>query len=269
MPRFFIPAPLWPAEPALGSLFTMGPEESHHARDVLRLKPGDVVRIFDGQGREVPCRVVETPKSGVRVEATGPVHTSPARPQLILAQAVPKGKTMEWILEKAVELGATAIWPLLTDRTIVRLDAAEARQKQEKWQKVALEACKQCGQNWLPEVALPCGLAASLNRLTPEISAVVAALHPSAAAVSSVVATWNGREHVVVFVGPEGDFTEKELAQLLQAGAAPISLGPLILRAETAALCSLSLLNVQINPVTQTGYPTCVLDSLEQCGQRD
>jgi 16S rRNA (uracil1498-N3)-methyltransferase len=158
-----------------------------------------------------------------------------------LVQAVPKGKLFEWILEKATELGAARIVPLLTERTVVQLDGAERERKREKWQRAVVEACKQCGQNWLPVVDEPVSLPVFLR--TPAASdAWVASLHPGAVPVREA---FSGRlaGDVSVFVGPEGDFTGQEMERVVGWGARPVSLGRIVLRVETAAMYCLSVLS--------------------------
>lgn len=162
MARFFLPPSEW-AAPA----WELRGDEAHHAARVLRLKQGDSCIVFDGCGRAAHAVVAEPPRSsGVLLVPGEECPPSPPVAHLTLCQAVPKGANMDLIIQKSVELGVSAIVPLVTDRTIVRLNAREAEAKRQKWQRIALEACKQCGQNTLPEVALPgslCGMAARRN----------------------------------------------------------------------------------------------------------
>src|ERR1051326_1498357 len=129
--------------------------EAHHARDVLRLKNGDRVVLFNGRGREITADIVDLAKNESRLRTLHQSETQPLRCRITLGQAIPKGKNMDLIVQKAVEIGAAEIFPLLSARTVVQLDAESATQKQAKWQTVALEAAKQCGQNWLPQVHVP------------------------------------------------------------------------------------------------------------------
>jgi 16S rRNA (uracil1498-N3)-methyltransferase len=145
MHRFYVPAEKW--DP--GALVLIGPE-AHHAREVLRLKRGDKVIVFNGHGREITAEVVDLGPDEVHLRKLTETETPPLRCHLALAQAIPKGKNMELIVQKAVELGAAEIIPLISARTIVDLDEKEARRKRAKWQSVVIEAAKQCGQNWLP-----------------------------------------------------------------------------------------------------------------------
>src|SRR5216110_2292049 len=129
--------------------------EAHHARDVLRVRRGEKVVLFNGQGREITAEIVEFSGEEIRLRRLHEAQTPPLRCRISLAQAIPKGKNMELIVQKAVEIGAAEIFPLISERTIVDLDPKEAAQKKAKWQTVAIEAAKQCGQNWLPQVHTP------------------------------------------------------------------------------------------------------------------
>src|SRR5207249_7675342 len=129
--------------------------EAHHARDVLRMKRGDRAVLFNGRGREITAEIVDLSGDEVHFRRLQETETPPFRCRITLGQAVPKGKNMDLIVQKAVEIGAAEIAPLISERTIVDLDAREAEQKKAKWQQIAIEAAKQCGQNWLPPVHAP------------------------------------------------------------------------------------------------------------------
>src|SRR3954447_6119256 len=150
MHRFYLSAGDWNPD-----ALTLTGTEAHHARNVLRLDAGDKIVVFDGRGHEVTAEVVSVDSSEIRLRKLHEAKAPPLRCQITLAQAIPKGKNMDLIVQKAVEIGAAEIAPLLSDRTIVRLDEESAVSKQEKWQSVAIEAAKQCGQNWLPLVQAP------------------------------------------------------------------------------------------------------------------
>ncbi|AYR33579.1 hypothetical protein CUC01_11095 [Akkermansia muciniphila] len=168
---------------------------------------------------------------------------------LTLCQAVPKGANMDLIIQKSVELGVSAIVPLVTDRTIVRLNAREAEAKRQKWQRIALEACKQCGQNTLPEVALPVPFAEWLRGGIPEGLNIIASLAPGVRPVREVLETARSRSvrHASLLVGPEGDFTDRETAMALEAGFVPVTLGPIVLRVETAAFFGLAAMRYALD----------------------
>src|ERR1700704_3284342 len=146
MHRFYLAPEHW-----TGGSFVLTGAEAHHARNVLRLESGDKVVLFDGRGRELTAEIISSsPELALR--KLHEAQTPPLRCRITLGQAIPKGKNMDLIVQKAVEIGAAEIAPILSDRTVLRLDEESAAQKQAKWQQVAIEAAKQCGQNWLPQV---------------------------------------------------------------------------------------------------------------------
>ena len=218
----------------------MDEAEGRHAVEVLRLKEGDAVSLFDGAGRVASARLCVVGKRRVEAEVSAVAQAAAPAGRTTLVQALPKGKLFEWILEKAVELGVSRVVPLLTERTVVQLEGAERERKREKWERVVVEACKQCGQNWLPEVSLPMTLPLFLKE-SPPPAAIVASLHPGAlpirAALGPVV-----KEDALVFVGPEGDFTPQEMERMVAWGARPVTLGDIVMRVETAAMFCMSVL---------------------------
>src|SRR5215212_8666941 len=150
MHRFYIAPEQWNVDD-----FTLTNGEAHHARDVLRLKPGDKAVLFNGCGREVTAELIDATGRGLRFRKLTETETPPLKCRITLGQAIPKGKNMDLIVQKAVEIGVAEICPLMSQRTVVDLEPAAAEQKQAKWQQVAIEAAKQCGQNWLPNVRQP------------------------------------------------------------------------------------------------------------------
>jgi len=224
---------------------TLGTEDSHHCADVLRLQSGDRVTLFDGAGSVAEAVLTEVHRKHCRVTIGERTITPPLKSAITLAQAVPKGKNMDLILQKAVELGASIIAPLLTRRTVVRLDDEDGSRKQERWQQIALEACKQCGRNQVPLVTHPSSLEEFLKQ-PHQGQLLLASLQPGAVTIKEALAKAPDHRSITVFVGPEGDFTPEESAAVLAAGAVPVTLGPMILRAETAALYCLSVLGHEL-----------------------
>src|SRR5438067_8537008 len=133
----------------------LGGTEAHHARDVLRLQPGGRVVVFNGRGHEITAEIAKITREEILLRKIHEARVPPLPCQITLAQAIPKGKNMDLIVQKAVEIGAAEIAPVISERTIVHLEARKAAQKQAKWQQVAIEAAKQSGQNWLPAVQTP------------------------------------------------------------------------------------------------------------------
>jgi 16S rRNA (uracil1498-N3)-methyltransferase len=246
MHRFYLPPAAWRAKP-----LQLDAAESHHALDVLRLERDNRVTVFDGRGEEMTASIARIEKGRVELHRITGHKSPPLRCQITLGQAIPKGKNMDLIVEKATELGASAIQPLVSERAVVQYSAEEAPKKAEKWQRSAIEAAKQCGQNWLPEVATPVTPKAFFHSLPRYDLLLIASLQPGARSLKAVL-----REHgsapigkVLVLVGPEGDFTPAEISLALSHGCQPITLGPIILRTETAALYCLSILSHELlNP---------------------
>ena len=238
--RFYLTPGQWLVESP-----TLDSADSHHCADVLRLEVGDKVTLFDGEGSVADAELIAVHRKHCTVRIGARSVASPLRCSLTLAQAIPKGKNMDMILQKGVELGASTIVPLLTRRTVVRLDEGEGLRKQERWQQIALEACKQCGRNKTPVVTAPFSLEQFLIQPREELL-LLASLQPGAVTIKDALAKVPAHPAVTVLVGPEGDFTPEESALALQAGAIPVTLGPMILRAETAALYCLSVLGHEL-----------------------
>ena len=219
----------------------LAPEDARHAATVLRLKPEDEVEIIWDHHRYAACLTACTPKEASAVLVRQLPDTEP-RLRLTLFQGLPKADKMDMIVQKAVELGVHRVVPVLMERSIVRPDEAGMRKKQERWQKIAREACQQSGRTDDMEVALPVPLS-SLSETLTSLDAV-AVPWEEAGAVS--LRTWQA-DHadaisVGILIGPEGGISPGEIERLQSAGAQSVTLGPRILRTETAGLCAVSCL---------------------------
>lgn len=224
---------------------TLGPEETHHALHVLRLTEGETVSVFNGRGKECNARLGKPAKDHIPFKVVQSAQAPEPAHRLTLGQAIPKGKAMELILQKTTELGISRIWPILSDRSVVQLDGEKSGAKQEKWQQLAIEACKQCGQNWMPEVKPALSLSELLSQAPPARLKIIASLQPEARPLGEVLAearTAGTLSDVIFLVGPEGDFTPAEIGKARSAGYLPVSLGPTILRSETAAIFMTSVI---------------------------
>jgi 16S rRNA (uracil1498-N3)-methyltransferase len=248
MHRFYISPENWNR----GTL-ALKDSEAHHARDVLRMRVGERLALFNGRGREITAEIVQLRDDEITLRKLHEGETPPLRSRIVLGQAIPKGKNMELIVQKAVEIGATEIAPIISERTIVQLDSKSAAQKQSKWQQIAIEAAKQCGQNWLPHIHLPKKMT-ELFSVTTEGSfdlQLMGSLQPGAQHLKKVLTDYSSEhqrrpQSVLMLVGPEGDFTPAELALARRHGCQPITLGPIILRVETAAIYCLSVLSYEL-----------------------
>src|SRR6266550_5452956 len=246
MHRFYVRPENWNPD----ALTLSGPE-AHHCRDVLRMKRGDKAVLFNGRGREITAEIVDLERTEVHLRKLHESNSPPLRCHITLGQAIPKGKNMELIVQKAVEIGAAEVAPLISERTIVDLDKKEAEQKKAKWKQIAIEAAKQCGQNWLPQVNAPRKLKDFFSDAGNFDLRLIGSLQPDAIHLKKILGDYTDQHRdrpksVLMLVGPEGDFTPAELALAKTHGCLPITLGPIILRVETAAIYCLSVLSYEL-----------------------
>jgi len=249
MPDFRVycqPAGHEPAEIRLNA------EESHHLVTVNRCSRGDLVVAFDGRGREWTTECVEPSKNAAVLRVREIRVAKPLPHEITLVQALPKGATMDDIVRQATEVGAACIVPLLSERTQVHLDGDRADKKVEKWRTAAIEAAKQCGNPWLPEIRSIQNFATFVSSANNHDLKLVASLHAGTTTLN--VALQHYREKhagalprkVVWLIGPEGDFSPQEITTAITAGFQPITLGPLVLRSDTAAIYALSILSNEL-----------------------
>ena len=236
MSRFHLPAEDWADDPALTG------NEARHLSQVLRIRCGETITVFDGCGRRAIAEVMNVARDRVTL-TLGAAQVAPApRPAITLVQAIPKGKTMDIIVQKAVELGVAAIQPLVTRHTVVQPGDG----KSDKWSRTALEACKQCGQDTLPHIAEPLSFERWLaTQNTAAGLRLIASLAPGARPLREILLDHPGTTAAILLVGPEGDFSADETKAALAAGFLPVSLGEIVLRGETATMFCLSALRYQ------------------------
>ncbi len=214
--------------------------EAHHALHVLRVKPGQSVEVFDGQGRSAPATVVRTSRREVTLDLGQPNQAQPpARPAVRLAFAVPKGKRLDWLLEKAGELAVATLQPVRFQRSVAGGDLSAS--KRDKWLAHCVAACKQSGCNWLPELADPVDLAGLLAD-PGDGAMLVGDLGGQVESLARVWAQAGRPEQCTVVVGPEGGLTEPERDALAGAGFASVRLGATVLRTETACVAIVAAL---------------------------
>ncbi|HJV85456.1 MAG TPA: 16S rRNA (uracil(1498)-N(3))-methyltransferase [Noviherbaspirillum sp.] len=235
MPRFFCPFPL-----TVGAIVTLPEHVSHHIH-VLRLAAGDTITLFNGDGGEY----VATLSAPDRKRASAEVKTfSPRDVELpyaiTLAQALPEGSKMDWIIEKAVELGAAAIQPLAARRCVVRLSAERAAKKKEHWEGIIVSASEQCGRNRLASLCEPVEFDEWIRQQNLHRRIL---LSPRGEQSLSDWARHHPPQAVTLLIGPEGGFTDEEEAAAIAQGVLPLSMGARVLRTETAGLAALAALN--------------------------
>ena len=246
MHRFYLPP-----DQCQAPVLTLGEREAHHALHVLRLRHRERVSVLDGAGHELLCEVTEPGRSELHLAVQERRTAAPPPCQVTLFQALPKGKLIETIIEKATELGAARVVPLVTERVVSRLDEESAAHKLAKWHWVAIDAIKQCGTPWLPRIEAPVTLEQCLGRKEKFELALLASLQAGARHPRHYFRAFQeqharGPASACVWVGPEGDFAPAELEAITAAGALPMTLGPLVLRADTAAIYCLSMLSYEL-----------------------
>ena len=233
--RVYVEGPL-----AAGARVALPEGAAAHLLRVLRLGPGDGCVLFNGDGHDYEARIVAADKRGGAVEVVAAHAVDNETPlRMVLVQGIARGEKMDWILQKATELGVAAFVPVASDRSEVKLDAARAQKRLAHWRSVVVSACEQCGRARVPGVDAPAALAASLAalpadalRLTldPAATQGIAALDPP------------GDRGVVVAIGPEGGWSPRDREILREAGFSGLRLGPRILRTETAGIAAIAAL---------------------------
>lgn len=235
MPRFYCPPPL----PSSGT-FDLPPDVAHHATRVLRLREGDPVQIFDGLGNERHGVIAEPGGKHVAVGGITAVDSDRESPlKVLLAQALSSSEKMDWVIQKATELGVAEIQPIDTERSVARLSAERATKRLEHWQQVAISACEQCGRNTLPQIYAPLDIMVWLRQMQKVTDAKFILL-PQGATSLHAQAKPPGR--VALLIGAEGGFTQAESDTALRCGFTPIRMGARVLRTETAAITGLAAL---------------------------
>ena len=229
-PRFYCDVPL-----AAQSELTLPDALAHHAARVLRLRDGAAIVLFDGKGGEYPAVLhIEGKQVSASLGAHAPREAElPGR--ITLVQGLPSGDKMDWVIEKAVELGAAAVMPIAAQRSVLQLSGARLDKRVQHWQRIAQSAAEQCGRNRLTAIQAPQSLRDYLARPDPGLRLLC---HPEAPAdLPAVLASRNVSEHgLTLLVGPEGGWSESELEEAQRAGVTPVRFGPRVLRTETAGL---------------------------------
>lgn len=239
--RFYHPAII-----AIGQLIELSVENKHHAARVLRLKKGDSITLFNGNGGEFSAHIETIRKSSTTVlidahhdiDCESPLHIE-------LAQALCVNEKMDWIIQKAVELGVTCIQPVTTARSIVHLSEERSAKRLQHWQRIVISACEQCGRNHLPPVlpliTLPQWL--SQKKITRSTHDVHFMLSTTATeGLRAFPKPPAGDANLALIVGPEGGFTQEEETAILHSGFIPLRLGKRVLRTESAALAAIAAL---------------------------
>ena len=221
------------------------PSEIHHMCDVLRLKEGDKVTIFDGSGKEAVGTILHSKENAITVTINSRRDCKPSKQvRLILACAIPKKTKFEFIIEKCTELGVDEIIPLCTKRTEFRWDEESIQKKAVRYKTVAIDAAKQSKRSVIPRIRPITKFQDMLSSLDKETAGFIPCLIADAKNLISAFKISPAVKNVIFFIGPEGDFTPDEIEQATQAGCIPVSLGSTVLKVDTAAICSVALANL-------------------------
>lgn len=257
--RLFVDAPL-----SAGAQLALPAQASRHVQ-VLRLQPGDGLTLFNGHGGQWQAQVSEIGRKSVLARALAFEDQACELPiEVILAPGMPANERMDILVEKATELGAAAILPLVTARSVLRVAGERAERKAQHWQAIARSACEQCGRNRVPPVAAPAPLAEQLGRPWPEGQrGVLLSLDSGAPPLLQWLQRlppMAGPTTLMLLSGPEGGLAPDELQAAQAAGYQPVSLGSRVLRAETAALAALMVVAAWAETMLRTSIPTTSFD---------
>lgn len=212
---------------------------SHHLARVLRAAIGDRITVFNGQGGEYEGEITQIDKRQVTVQI---LQFSPREAEsplnLCLAQGIARGEKMDYIIQKAVELGVNEIMPLMTERSTIKLDPERSKKRLEHWQSIVISAAQQCGRNRIPLIRPPIPFSQGLACTQTDIGLILSPL--SSQKLDRTL--FSSTQRIILLIGPEGGFSEAEMRQALAAQCLPLNLGPRILRTETASVAAISLL---------------------------
>lgn len=238
---------------AVGESIVLSQEESTHAARVLRLAPGDRVQLLDGECL-YDATLLQVAASGTTLRVEARLPSPEMETQVLLVQGLPKADKLEWIVQKATELGVWCIWPVQMARSVAKGEQGDRQQKkQQRWQRIALEAAKQSGRAHVPATWELCGFAKALERLAqlaPPLDGLFIAWEEAhALRLSEAViraCAKQGPKKIAIVIGPEGGITQEECQALVALGGQPVTLGPRILRTETAGLAALAVVQAAL-----------------------
>lgn len=223
-------------------------KEVHYIRNVLRYGDKDQILFFDNSGKEYLSQI-ETISPQKLVAAVVEIrnHPSVRNMEITLAQALPKLNKFDWVVQKATELGVGKIIPLKSQRSLVNLDSAKEEKKKQRWQKITQEACQQCGRGDIPQIESPQPLKSVLDSVKDYNLSLFFSLGSQSKPLKEVLKSYNHPKKILIFIGPEGDFSPEEISWAKERDIPLASLGDLVLKAETAAITVLSILNYEYN----------------------
>lgn len=255
--RFFVSS-----EDIKGNTAVLSSEESHHLKNVLRLKKGDSVIIFSGNGQEFEATVDQlSSRVSVAIQKQRRTRAADAV-SICLAQSLPKKKKMDFIISKAAELGVSEVFPMDTERSILRLTGPESDKVVDRWQKIAVQTCKQSHLDWIPKIHKPLKFKEVLQKTTefeailvphtdenlPKLSEVIAKIRQTLNVRPGEAPAGNKSKKILIVIGPEGGYSEKEIQLAVDKNKVHlVHLGDLVLKTETAAVVGVALLKYAFN----------------------
>lgn len=231
-----------PPEELLAEHIIITGDQARHLTLVLRVKPSDMISVLNGSGYEYECRIVSVHKKEVKAEVINKVPYSAESPvSITVAQGISKGERMDIVIQKSTELGATMIVPIISERTQVK-----NTQKVERWRKIALSAAQQSGRDKIPEINEPVQLEEYMDSIAPGSSGIIFFEEKRERNLKNVLSDFKGIKEITILIGPEGGFTKEEVAAAIEKGFVEASLGPRILRTETAPITALSIIQYEL-----------------------
>ena len=241
MSRFYIKP-----EDIRGDDIYIGGDEAHHILDVMRLKRGDRVIAFDGLGNEYNGLISEAKRKSLVISIQSRREQPALKAKITLAQAIPRSEKMDYIVQKCTELGVSSIIPMVTERTVVKLDKSREARRRARWIKIATGAAKQCGRSDVPEIKKVLGFKDIFRSVENYALKIMPSLTGERKCLTDLVSN-RKCENIIVFIGPEGGFSPKEIELAVDCKVNPVSLGPYILKSDTAAVATLAILNCVLN----------------------
>ncbi len=249
MNRYYLPPQSWSDAILTG-------DEAHHCAQVMRQKVGDTIEIFDGVGHAATACITSLSKQLISFDwLSKPKLQERAQPIIKVHLCLPKPKAFDWIVFKLVELGVSELQPIISQHCTLSFKASDFAKKEAKWERMLLEACKQCGQNWLPTLKpithYQQWMGSHANQVSSDSGTslkIMGALLPEAQPLSQALEIYQAISTVDILIGPEGDLSSAEYKQALSSYWIPCSLGPLVLRVETAIIYAISSIQLTLNP---------------------
>jgi 16S rRNA (uracil1498-N3)-methyltransferase len=252
-----------PPDSIIGATAMLAREETHHLTRVLRLKPGDEAFVFDGCGREYRCSFLKVEDNRARLAVIAELLDAVESPlRLALGQSLAKGEKFDFIVQKATELGVSSIVPLIADRADVKLAAARSANRLERWRRISLEALKQCGRRTIVEIRDPTSVKELLGEKARdsgedlfETGAVFVFSEQGGAPIDDALAGAVNASGITVLIGPEGGWSDDEFILFAARDVKSVTLGPRVLRTETAAIAAMTLIQHALGDVSRKPKP--------------